>query len=90
MFLPSMTNLSKVFLAIVTCTSLCSHHNVSMAEVDLNERMQSWSGKKRLKCLNCEMSLFGYHADSSEFISSHQDGRLQGDPQVDPQQVYLS
>ena len=39
-----------------------------MAEVDLNERVQSWDGKRWLQCPKCETNLFGYQADSSEFI----------------------
>ena len=39
-----------------------------MTEVDLNERVQSLNGKRRLQCLEYDMSLFGYQAYSSEFI----------------------
>ena len=69
MFPPSWTNWVKAaFFTSVASWSLGPHHNDSMAEVGLNERVQSWDGKRWLQCPKCETNLFGYQADSSEFI----------------------
>ena len=47
--------------------SLCPHLTDSMSDMDL-KRMQIWNRKKKLQHLKCEMSLFLYQADSSDFI----------------------